>query len=492
MCAERKLGIIADAEVSRDVSSPSPRGRWHLPARGRGRESFSSRQCRRRPGRTRLRTPVAEMRWRNIGPHRAGRTKAAVGVPSQPNVFYIGVCNGGVWKTTDYGRTWTPIFDDQPTGSIGAIAVAPSDPEHHLRRQRRRPAAARPLDRRRHLQVDRRRQDVDAPRPARRPADSADRRRSAQPEPALRRRARPSRTARTPSAASSARPTAARRSRRCSTRTRTPARVDVAFDPVESRTRLRRAVGGAAGTVGERRRGTGPGSGIFKSTDGGTTWRPLTKGLPTFEQDGLGRIGITVAPSRPEPRSSRPSDAPRGGGHLPLGRCRRDLDAGERRDPRVARTARRTSPRSRSTRRTRTSSSSASIVTWKSTDGGKTFDGVPRRARRRRLPAALDQPEQPRHHPDGVRPGRDRHRQRRRDVELLVQPADGAVLPRDHRQRVPVPRVQRPAGERIGVRLEPRRRRADHVPRLAARSASRSTATSRPIRSTPTSCTAAR
>ena len=69
-----------------------------------------------------------DMRWRTIGPHRGGRTRAVAGVPSQPNVFYIGVCNGGVWKTTDFGRTWTPIFDDQPTGSIGAIAVAPSDP----------------------------------------------------------------------------------------------------------------------------------------------------------------------------------------------------------------------------------------------------------------------------------------------------------------------------------------------------------------------------
>ncbi|HTT68130.1 MAG TPA: glycosyl hydrolase, partial [Gemmatimonadales bacterium] len=70
----------------------------------------------------------AALRWRNIGPFRGGRTVAAVGVPSQPSVFYIGVNNGGVWKTDDYGRTWNPIFDAQSTGSIGAIAVAPSDP----------------------------------------------------------------------------------------------------------------------------------------------------------------------------------------------------------------------------------------------------------------------------------------------------------------------------------------------------------------------------
>src|SRR5437016_13676308 len=68
------------------------------------------------------------LHWRSIGPYRGGRTRAVAGVPSQPNVFYIAQVNGGVWKTTDYGRTWTPIFDDQPTGSIGAVAVAPSDP----------------------------------------------------------------------------------------------------------------------------------------------------------------------------------------------------------------------------------------------------------------------------------------------------------------------------------------------------------------------------
>src|SRR4051794_26708800 len=68
------------------------------------------------------------LKWRCIGPYRGGRTVGAAGVPGQPNVFYIGVNNGGVWKTNDYGRTWNPIFDDQPTGSIGNLAVAPSDP----------------------------------------------------------------------------------------------------------------------------------------------------------------------------------------------------------------------------------------------------------------------------------------------------------------------------------------------------------------------------
>src|SRR5579885_659567 len=73
-------------------------------------------------------TFYAGLRWRMIGPFRGGRTVGATGVPGQPNVFYVGVNNGGVWKTTDAGRTWVPIADDLPTGSVGAVAVAPSNP----------------------------------------------------------------------------------------------------------------------------------------------------------------------------------------------------------------------------------------------------------------------------------------------------------------------------------------------------------------------------
>jgi photosystem II stability/assembly factor-like uncharacterized protein len=72
--------------------------------------------------------PGSAMHWREIGPTRAGRARALSGVATEPNVFYIGFDNGGVWRSTDYGSTWQPLFDHEPTGSIGAIAVAPSDP----------------------------------------------------------------------------------------------------------------------------------------------------------------------------------------------------------------------------------------------------------------------------------------------------------------------------------------------------------------------------
>ena len=115
----------------------------------------------------------AEMRWRNIGPYRAGRTKAAAGMPSQPYIFYIGMVQRRRLEDdrrrphleADLRRSADRLDRRGRGRAVGS--------EHHLRRQRRRAAAARPRRRRRHLQVDRRRQDVDASRPARRAADSA-------------------------------------------------------------------------------------------------------------------------------------------------------------------------------------------------------------------------------------------------------------------------------------------------------------------------------
>src|SRR5271155_1577980 len=68
------------------------------------------------------------LHWRLIGPFRGGRAITATGVPGDPNTFYFGAVGGGIWKTTDGGLVWTPIFDDQHVASIGSIAVAPSDP----------------------------------------------------------------------------------------------------------------------------------------------------------------------------------------------------------------------------------------------------------------------------------------------------------------------------------------------------------------------------
>src|ERR1700687_5352731 len=68
------------------------------------------------------------LRWRLIGPFRGGRAGSGTSIPGDPNTFYFGAVGGGIWKTTDAGMVWTPVFDDQQIASIGAIEVAPSDP----------------------------------------------------------------------------------------------------------------------------------------------------------------------------------------------------------------------------------------------------------------------------------------------------------------------------------------------------------------------------
>ena len=68
------------------------------------------------------------MKWRMIGPFRAGKVNAVAGVPGNPGVYYFGANGGGVWRTTDGGTVWKPIFDEEPVASIGALALAPSSP----------------------------------------------------------------------------------------------------------------------------------------------------------------------------------------------------------------------------------------------------------------------------------------------------------------------------------------------------------------------------
>ena len=270
-------------------------------------------------------------------------------------------------------------------------------PEHHLRRQRRRAAAARPLHRRRHLQVHRRRQDLDAPRPPRRPADPADHRRPARSRTGCSSPCSAIRTGRTRSAASSARPTAAGPSRRCSTRTRTPAAIDVAFDPANAEHALRRAVGGAAGAVGERRLHR-PGQRPVqvhrrRRRPGGRS----TNGLPTFARG--------TRPHRHRGRAERSAAAvrdgrrrrQRAGSTAPTTPARRWRDVND--DARVHRAAASDFAEVKVDPKNPDIVYTGSIVAWKSTDGGKTFTRVPRRAGRRRLPPHLDQPRQPGHHP---------------------------------------------------------------------------------------------
>src|SRR2546426_11997252 len=82
------------------------------------------------PARATSQTPdlSTALRWRTIGPFRAGRARALAATPGRPTVFYIGFDNGGLWRSSDYGNNWEPLFDQQATGSIGAIPGAPSAP----------------------------------------------------------------------------------------------------------------------------------------------------------------------------------------------------------------------------------------------------------------------------------------------------------------------------------------------------------------------------
>ena len=312
----------------------------------------------------------AELHWRQIGPFRGGRTKSATGVPGQPNVFYIGAVNGGVWKSTDYGTTWHPIFDEAPTGSVGAIAVAPSDPNviyvgsgeglqrpdlstgDGIYKSTDAGKSWTHLGLRDGQQIP---QIVVDPRNADRlfvavlghpygPNEERGLFRSMD---------------------------GGRSFKKILYKDENTGAVDVGLDPSNANH--------IYAVLWEARQGpwengvfTGPNSGLFESNDSGDTWHQLTNGLPTFDQ-GLGRIGITIAPSDPR-RMYAAVEARQNGGLY------RSDDAGQSwhkatdNDLVVTRgddfAEVKVDPKNPDIVYT------ASIVAWKSVDGGRTFSSL--------------------------------------------------------------------------------------------------------------------
>ncbi len=238
----------------------------------------------------------SSLKYRMIGPHRGGRTVGAVGVPQQPNVFYIGVNNGGVWKTTDYGRTWNPIFDDQPTGSVGDVAVAPSNP--NVLYVGSGEGIQRP-----DLSVgDGIYKSVDAGKTwINTGLKDGQQVGGLAIDPTNENRV---------FAAVLGHPYGPNTERgvfrtidggknweRVLYKDENTGAVQVTIDPKNPNIIFADLWAARQGPW-ENGQWQGKESGLYKSTDGGTTWKKLTAGLPTVEQ-GLGRIGFGIAPSDP-------------------------------------------------------------------------------------------------------------------------------------------------------------------------------------------------
>jgi len=239
----------------------------------------------------------SSLAWRHVGPFRGGRTVGAAGVTQQPSVFYIGVNNGGVWKTTDYGLTWQPLFDEQPTQSIGAIAVAPSDPSvlyvgsgEGLQRPDLSVGNGiyKSIDGGRtwqHLGLENARQIaavlVDPRNPDRLFVAALGHPYGANEERGVFRSTDGARTW-----------------QKVLYKDENTGAIDLAFDPANAQIVYAALWSARQGPWEYNNAYVGATSGLFKSSDGGTTWQPLTRGLPTAAE-GLSRIGIGVAPSNP-------------------------------------------------------------------------------------------------------------------------------------------------------------------------------------------------
>src|SRR5205807_1317630 len=324
----------------------------------------------------------SEMRWRCIGPFRGGRTVAISGVPHQPNVFYMAAVNGGVWKTTDFGNTWNPIFDDQPTGSVGALAVAPSDPNIIY------VGSGEGLQRPDLATGDGVYKSTDAGKTwthvgLEKGGPEREGLRNAQQITAILVDPKNSNRVFVAAEGHPYGPNAERGVFRSTDGGQTFQKVlykdentgaaDLAFDPTNPQT-IYAALWAARVAPWEVRSGGSiyiAGSGLYKSTDGGDTWKPLTKGLPAASE-GLGRIGIAVAPSDAK-RIYVSAEATNGAGVY------RSDDAGE--TWKQVNGDRRIGGRGPGAMGIAVAPDHPDVIyvanttTWKSTDGGKTFVG---------------------------------------------------------------------------------------------------------------------
>ncbi|MEP6710933.1 MAG: hypothetical protein ABJA37_00880 [Ferruginibacter sp.] len=318
------------------------------------------------------------MQWRCIGPHRGGRTVGASGVPSEPNIFYIGVNNGGVWKTTDFGRTWKPVFDEQATGSIGDVAVAPSNPNIVY-------AASGEGIQRPDLSVgDGIYKSSDAGKTwtnMARPDDPVGRDlKDAQQIAGLAVDPKNENRLFVAALGHPYGPNEERGIYRSTDAGKTWEKVlykdentgaaQVTIDPNNSNIVYADLWAGRQGPW-ENGRWEGKQSGLFKSIDGGTSWKKLTTGLPTTDQ-GLGRIGFCIAPSNSN-RLYATVDAGNLGGIYrsdDAGESWMNINADERYWGRGDDFAEvKADPKNADIVYT------AGVVVWKSTDAGKTFKG---------------------------------------------------------------------------------------------------------------------
>jgi len=238
-----------------------------------------------------------EMQWRCIGPFRGGRTVAITGVPGQPNLFYMAAVNGGAWKTTDFGNTWSPIFDDAGTsGSVGAIAVAPSNSNVIY------VGSGEGLQRPDLAVGDGMYKSVDAGKTWTHLGL-----RDAQQITAIVVDPKDAERVYVAVQGHPYGPNAERGVFRSTNGGQTWEKVlykdentgaaELVMDPQNSQV-LYAGLWAARVAPWEVRSGASiemAGSGLYKSTDGGTNWRPLSKGLPRAEE-GVARIGLAIAP----------------------------------------------------------------------------------------------------------------------------------------------------------------------------------------------------